>query len=79
MNQLIHSRPFGRLAVCFDDVALARRHVVDPAGFDLVGRAEQALPAGDGVGANDRTANISRQYHADMTRANTTGGLTVRP
>lgn len=41
------------LTVSFEDLALAGRDAVDPAGLDLVAGREQALPAGDGVGAHD--------------------------
>ncbi len=49
--------------VILEDLALALRDAVDPPGRDLVRRAEETLPAGDGVGSDDRTRTARISNH----------------
>jgi hypothetical protein len=47
------------LTVCFDEIALTIRHVVDPSMLNLLTSSKNALPSGDGISADYRALALS--------------------
>jgi hypothetical protein len=63
------------LTVCLENFRLPLRDAIDPASVDLMASAEKALPARDGVGADDRAVIRVRPFDL-VTKV---GKRTARP